>query len=150
MVHCSKGVCPMKYAVLSFVGTTIVIVIGLVLVLSVFVIGIYNGLVGLSNRVKNSYAQIDVQLSGGTRGDPERPPHSPLLRRFGGKALGQTVASLIFPCRNHGSRSPSPHTGAWMTSPSGSGGNPDEPWSGGQTKNKTTRNERSYARRRCS
>jgi len=47
---------------LSFVGTTIVVIVGFVLLLSIFVIGIYNGLVGLRNRVKNAYAQIDVQL----------------------------------------------------------------------------------------
>ena len=46
---------------LSFVGTTVVLV-GVVLVVVVIVIGIYNGLVRLRNRVKNAYAQIDVQL----------------------------------------------------------------------------------------
>ncbi len=46
---------------LSFVGTTVVLV-GVVLVVAVIVIGIYNGLVRLRNRVKNAYAQIDVQL----------------------------------------------------------------------------------------
>ena len=52
----------MKYYTLSFVGTTLIIVIGFVLIVSIFVIGIFNGLVGLRNRVKNAYAQIDVQL----------------------------------------------------------------------------------------
>lgn len=47
---------------ISFIGTTIIVVIGFVLVLIVLIIGIYNGLVGLRNRVKNAYAQIDVQL----------------------------------------------------------------------------------------
>ncbi len=47
---------------LSFVGITLIVVIGFVLVVAVFVIGIFNGLVGLRNRVKNAYAQIDVQL----------------------------------------------------------------------------------------
>ena len=47
---------------LSFVVTSLVLVIGLVLVVAVIVIGIYNGLVRLRNRVKNAYAQIDVQL----------------------------------------------------------------------------------------
>ena len=46
---------------LSFVGTTVVLV-GVVLIVAVIVIGIYNGLVRLRNRVKNAYAQIDVQL----------------------------------------------------------------------------------------
>jgi LemA protein len=52
----------MKYYMLSFVGITLIVVIGFVLVVAVFVIGIFNGLVGLRNRVKNAYAQIDVQL----------------------------------------------------------------------------------------
>jgi LemA protein len=49
-------------AMLSFVVTSLVLVIGLVLVVAVIVIGIYNGLVRFRNRVKNAYAQIDVQL----------------------------------------------------------------------------------------
>ena len=52
----------MKYALLSFVVTTVVVVVGFVLVVSVLVIGIFNRLIGLRNRVKNAYAQIDVQL----------------------------------------------------------------------------------------
>ncbi len=53
----------MKYYTLSSVGmTATVVIVGIVLVLAVFVIGIYNSLVGLRNRVKNAYAQIDVQL----------------------------------------------------------------------------------------
>lgn len=47
---------------LSFVGTTLIIVIGFVLIVAIVVIGIFNGLVVLRNRVKNAYAQIDVQL----------------------------------------------------------------------------------------
>jgi LemA protein len=47
---------------LSFIGVTLVVVVGFALLLTIFVIGIYNGLVGLRNRVKNAYAQIDVQL----------------------------------------------------------------------------------------
>jgi len=43
-------------------GTTLIVGIGFVLVLVIIIIGIYNGLVGLRNRVKNAYAQIDVQL----------------------------------------------------------------------------------------
>ena len=46
---------------LSFVGTTVVLVC-VVLVVAVIVIGMYNGLVRFRNRVKNAYAQIDVQL----------------------------------------------------------------------------------------
>ena len=38
------------------------VVVGLVLLLAVWVIGLYNGLVVLRNRYKNAYAQIDVQL----------------------------------------------------------------------------------------
>ncbi len=52
----------MKYALLSFGVTTVVVVVGFVLVVSVLVIGIFNRLIGLRNRVKNAYAQIDVQL----------------------------------------------------------------------------------------
>ena len=52
----------MKYYTLSFIGTTLIVIIGLVLIVAVFCIGIFNGLVGLRNRVKNAYAQIDVQL----------------------------------------------------------------------------------------
>src|SRR4030042_1463482 len=42
------------------IGLIIVAVIAVVLVL--FVIGIYNSLVGLRNRVDNAWSQIDVQL----------------------------------------------------------------------------------------
>ena len=41
---------------------TVVVIVGFVLVLTIFIIGLFNSLVGLRNRVKNSYAQIDVQL----------------------------------------------------------------------------------------
>ncbi len=37
-------------------------VLGVVAVIFLFVIGIYNSLVGLKNQVKNSWSQIDVQL----------------------------------------------------------------------------------------
>ncbi len=62
MVHWLQGVFFMNYHMLSFIGTTLVIVVGFVLIVAIFVIGIFNGLVGLRNRVKNAYAQIDVQL----------------------------------------------------------------------------------------
>ena len=38
------------------------VVVGVVLLLALWVIGLYNGLVVLRNRYKNAYAQIDVQL----------------------------------------------------------------------------------------
>lgn len=38
------------------------ILLGLIAVIVVWVIGIYNSLVGLRNRVKESWAQVDVQL----------------------------------------------------------------------------------------
>lgn len=38
------------------------IVLGIIVVLILFVIGAYNGLVGFRNQVKNAWAQIDVQL----------------------------------------------------------------------------------------
>ncbi len=49
---------------LGVVGTvvTVVVIVGFVLVVTIFVIGLFNRLVGLRNRVKNAYAQIDVQL----------------------------------------------------------------------------------------
>ncbi|MDP7008355.1 MAG: LemA family protein [Phycisphaerales bacterium] len=48
--------------ILAFTGTIAVVVVGFILLVVIFVVGIYNGLVGLRNRVKNAYAQIDVQL----------------------------------------------------------------------------------------
>lgn len=38
------------------------IILGLVVILVIYVIAIYNGLVSLRNRVKNGFSQIDVQL----------------------------------------------------------------------------------------
>jgi LemA protein len=38
------------------------IILGIIAVLILFIIGLYNGLVGLRNLVKNAWAQIDVQL----------------------------------------------------------------------------------------
>lgn len=38
------------------------VVVGVILLLALWVIGLYNGLVVLRNRYKNAYAQIDVQL----------------------------------------------------------------------------------------
>jgi LemA protein len=52
----------MNYATLLLSGTTIIVGVGFVLVLAIIVIGMYNSLIGLRNRVKNAYAQIDVQL----------------------------------------------------------------------------------------
>lgn len=43
-------------------GLIIGVLVGFVLLLVIVVVGIFNGLVGLRNRVKNAYAQIDVQL----------------------------------------------------------------------------------------
>ncbi|MBC8523449.1 LemA family protein [PVC group bacterium] len=48
--------------ILAFAGTIAVVIVGFILLVVIFVVGIYNGLVGLRNRVKNAYAQIDVQL----------------------------------------------------------------------------------------
>ena len=38
------------------------VVLGIVVLLLVWTVGLYNGLVVLRNRYKNAYAQIDVQL----------------------------------------------------------------------------------------
>ena len=43
-------------------GTGGWIVLGIIVALAVWAIGIYNGLVALRNRYKNSFSQIDVQL----------------------------------------------------------------------------------------
>ncbi|MDO8716985.1 MAG: LemA family protein, partial [Dehalococcoidales bacterium] len=40
----------------------LLVVLGIIVILLVIVIGIYNSLVGLRNQVKNAWAQIDVQL----------------------------------------------------------------------------------------
>ncbi len=48
----------MMVSVLIFIGTLLVIGIALFLA----IVSIYNGLVGLRNRVKNGWSQIDVQL----------------------------------------------------------------------------------------
>ena len=40
----------------------LVVLIGIVVVVGLWVVGIYNGLVRLRNQVKNAWAQIDVQL----------------------------------------------------------------------------------------
>ncbi len=42
--------------------TVMMILVGVLVVLCVWVVGIYNGLVTLRNRFKNAFAQIDVQL----------------------------------------------------------------------------------------
>jgi len=46
----------------SFVGVFLAIMAAVILLAVVFVVGIYNRLVGLRNRFKNAFAQIDVQL----------------------------------------------------------------------------------------
>ncbi len=47
---------------LAAIAMVFIVLGGLLLVLIVMIIGIYNGLVSLRNRVKNAWAQIDVQL----------------------------------------------------------------------------------------
>jgi LemA protein len=48
--------------ILAMTGVIMGVLVGIVLLLVIVVVGIFNGLVGLRNRVKNAYAQIDVQL----------------------------------------------------------------------------------------
>jgi len=43
-------------------GTGLIVAIGIAVVLLLFFVGIYNGLVARKNRFKNAYSQIDVQL----------------------------------------------------------------------------------------
>lgn len=47
---------------MSGAAITLLVVLGVVVLLILFVIGIYNRLVSLRNRFKNAFAQIDVQL----------------------------------------------------------------------------------------
>ncbi len=47
---------------MSSLGIALLIVLGLVVVVLLWVVGVYNGLVRLRNQVKNAWAQIDVQL----------------------------------------------------------------------------------------
>jgi LemA protein len=48
--------------ILASFALIVAVLVGFVLLLVIFIVGIFNGLVGLRNRVKNAYAQIDVQL----------------------------------------------------------------------------------------
>lgn len=41
---------------------TLLVVLGLIVLLAVYVVGLYNKLIDLRNRYRNAYAQIDVQL----------------------------------------------------------------------------------------
>lgn len=43
-------------------GTTLIIILAVVVLLVLWLIGVYNKLVGLRNQVKNAWSQIDVQL----------------------------------------------------------------------------------------
>jgi len=47
---------------MSAVLTLLLVLVGLAVVIGLYAIGVYNGLVALRNRFKNAYAQIDVQL----------------------------------------------------------------------------------------
>src|SRR5215210_6116082 len=38
------------------------VVVAIIVVIALYVVGVYNGLVGKRNRVRNAWAQIDVQL----------------------------------------------------------------------------------------
>ena len=43
-------------------GIALLVILGLIVILFIAVVGMYNGLVTLRNRYKNAFAQIDVQL----------------------------------------------------------------------------------------
>ena len=47
---------------MSPVTITVLVLVGVVLLLALWLMGIYNGLVVAANRFKNAFAQIDVQL----------------------------------------------------------------------------------------
>ena len=47
---------------MSPVIITLVVLLGVVLLLALWLMGIYNALVVAANRFKNAFAQIDVQL----------------------------------------------------------------------------------------
>jgi LemA protein len=47
---------------LALTSLVLTLLVGFVLLVVIILINMYNGLVGLRNRVKNAYAQIDVQL----------------------------------------------------------------------------------------
>lgn len=43
-------------------GTTMMVIVGIIVVLAIWLISVYNSLVGMRNQVNNAWAQIDVQL----------------------------------------------------------------------------------------
>lgn len=43
-------------------GTTLMIVLGIIVIIALWAIKVYNSLVGMRNQVKNAWSQIDVQL----------------------------------------------------------------------------------------
>ena len=51
-----------NFLALTAIATVFIVIGGAALVLIVWVIGIFNALVAMRNRVKNAWAQIDVQL----------------------------------------------------------------------------------------
>jgi LemA protein len=51
---------------MSPVIITLLVLMGVGLLLVIWLMSIYNGLVVAGNRFKNAFAQIDVQLSAGT------------------------------------------------------------------------------------
>lgn len=51
--------------------TSLIVFIVIILLIAVFAVSIYNKLVTLRNRFKNSFAQIEVQLKTSLRPDPK-------------------------------------------------------------------------------
>lgn len=43
-------------------GTTLLVILGILVLLAGWLVGVYNNLVGMRNQVKNAWSQIDVQL----------------------------------------------------------------------------------------
>ena len=52
-------------------STSAIIVLAVIVVVIVWAIGVYNGLVSMRQRVNQAFADIDVQLQSAARPDPQ-------------------------------------------------------------------------------
>lgn len=53
---------PLKGAPMSGLTIALIVIVAIVVILAIALIGMYNNLVRMRNRVDNAWAQIDVQL----------------------------------------------------------------------------------------